>query len=484
MKRLGVIALLLVLLGFPSRVRADISPPIFPPGSNPQPSVEGTQVRMVAETVLIEVQRDITPESLGRARVTADFTMHNTGTAEESMAVRFPIAASDGRFGYPEISNLLIQVDGRQVQYRRASYPDIRYMDENVPWAEFDVAFPAGQDVAIRVAYDLQGSGYYPYTAFYYILETGAGWKDTIGSADVILRLPYEAGPENVILNTQIGWGETTPGGTFEGKEFRWHFDEFEPGAGQPVQNMEFVLVAPPAWEAVLTARASVEKNPEDGEAWGRLGKAYKDVFFLYKSYREDDTGQELYRQSVEAYEKCLVLKPEDAQWHAGFADLLGQRAMWDSWMSGTRPEAFRAVEEIHTALQLAPDDPVVREIAANLVFMVEDGIEQNGDSFDFPWLTKTPIGLRSAPATVPVDELTATPLPPAVIESTVTSSPLPAASDTPQPEPTRAEPVQANATQTSPTAVPGGRSPVCGSAALVPLIALIWIASKRRQTM
>ena len=92
MKRLCFIALLFVLLAFPSGVRADVAPPYYPPGSNPQPGTEVTQVRMAAETVLIEVQKDITPESLGRARVTADFTMHNLGTADESMAVRFPIA--------------------------------------------------------------------------------------------------------------------------------------------------------------------------------------------------------------------------------------------------------------------------------------------------------------------------------------------------------------------------------------------------------
>jgi hypothetical protein len=102
---------------------------------------------------------------------------------------------------------------------------DGNYPNGNIPWVEFNVTFPAGQDVSIRVAYDLKGSGYYPFTAFNYILETGAGWKDTIGSADVILRLPFEASPHNVIMNLQIGWAETPPGSVFQGKEVRWRFE-------------------------------------------------------------------------------------------------------------------------------------------------------------------------------------------------------------------------------------------------------------------
>ncbi|HSA99397.1 MAG TPA: hypothetical protein VLE49_02020, partial [Anaerolineales bacterium] len=314
MKRLCLATLLFVLLVFPSNVRADVAPPYNPPGSNPQPGAEVTQVRMAAETVVIEVQRDITPESLGRAHVTAEFTMHNLGTADESMAVRFPIAVSDGRENYPEIGNLLIKVNGKQVQHRRTLYRDENYPNGDIPWADFDVTFPAGQDVPISVAYDLKGTGYYPYTAFYYILETGAGWKDTIGSADIILRLPYEASPQNVAVDFEIGWATTPPGGVFQGNEVRWHFDNLEPGQGN---NMEFALVAPSAWQSVLAARESVAQHPNDGEAWGMLGKTYKQIFFMSKGYREDVGGQKLYQLSVEAYEKCLSLKPEDAQWHA-----------------------------------------------------------------------------------------------------------------------------------------------------------------------
>ena len=78
MKRFTIIFLLFALFAFPTLVLADVAPPINPPGSNLQPGSEITQVRMAAETVLIDVKSDTTPGSLGSARITADFS----GTAE------------------------------------------------------------------------------------------------------------------------------------------------------------------------------------------------------------------------------------------------------------------------------------------------------------------------------------------------------------------------------------------------------------------
>ena len=66
------------LLMLPSSALADVAPPVNPPGSNPQPGTENTQVRMLAETVLIEIQ---STAELGSARVTADFSMRNLGSA-------------------------------------------------------------------------------------------------------------------------------------------------------------------------------------------------------------------------------------------------------------------------------------------------------------------------------------------------------------------------------------------------------------------
>lgn len=403
MKRFPLILLLIALLAFPSSIRADVAPPINPPGSNLQPGAESTQVRMVSETVLIEVNRDTAKASLGSAHVTANFVMRNLGTSAESMAVRFPVSANDGRGQYPEIRDIVVKVDGQKTPTRRAEYPDVRYQEEIVPWVEFDVTFPVNQDVNIEVAYNLDGSGYFPYTAFYYVLATGAGWKDTIGSADITLRLPYEASLQNIALNIQIGWAETTPGGSIQGNEMRWHFENFEPGPYEVVENMEFALVAPSAWENVLKERSNTAKSPNDGEAWGRLGKAYKDIFLMSKGYRYDEGGEELYRSSVEAYEKCLSLLPNDAQWHAGFAELLAGRAYWESFMGAPTPETYRALNEIRLALDLAPNDSVVQRIAENISYMFPDGMKQNGTRYDFPWLTATPTPLPPTPTVAAV---------------------------------------------------------------------------------
>ncbi len=230
MKRIFVVLLLFAIFAFPSAALADMAPPANPPGSNLQPGTETTQVRMMAETVLIDVKNDTTPNNLGSAAVTADFTMRNLGSNDESMAARFPISSSNGYGKYPEITNIVIKVNGKQIPYRRTNYPDVRNWDQTaVPWAEFDVTFPVGQDVAVEVSYDLQGSGYpdLPYTSYYYILETGAGSKDTIGSADITLRLPYPADPENILLQSQLG-PETTSGGSIQGNGMTWHFENFK----------------------------------------------------------------------------------------------------------------------------------------------------------------------------------------------------------------------------------------------------------------
>jgi hypothetical protein len=409
---------------------------------------------MAAETVLIDVQASAPAKSLGQAHVTVDFTMHNQGDQAESMAVRFPIGANDGFFNISQIKDLHVKVGGKAVAARNIKGEDPNGGSDQVPWVEFDVSFPPGQDVQIQVAYTLEASGEYPFVWFKYILSTGAGWKDTIGSVDLIVRLSYPASDQNFLYDPGSSYSSTTPGGVISGNEIRWHYDDLEPTTDN---NFEVFLVMPSAWKTVLTERANVAQNPNDGEAWGRLGKIYKEVSFSSrgKGFRlgsMDPGGQDLYQLAQQAYEKAVTLKPTDPLWHAGFADLLSYHAYFQH-MEGTdtTAEALHALGEIKLALQLAPTDPKVQEIAAQMASEFPDGMVANGSSFDFPWLTSTP--LPSTP----------------VVEALITTeTPLPALTSTPNPTAVPPAPTSESHGESKPTL------PFCGGALLLPLGALI----------
>ena len=174
-----LIILSVVLFLFPIPVLADIAPPDWPPGANLAPESENTQVRMVSEIVVINVQENIPEGSLGEAKVRASFIMHNLGSDIETMFARFPLTFWDGysstSSNFPEIKDVEFVVGGEPVEWRRV---DIPFEDgETVPWAEFGVTFPPGQDVLIDVLYTARPVGEYPYVAYRYVLETGAGWR-------------------------------------------------------------------------------------------------------------------------------------------------------------------------------------------------------------------------------------------------------------------------------------------------------------------
>ncbi len=385
-KRVMAVLIVIILLLQAGTALADIAPPYQPPGSNPQPDSESTQVRMLAETVTI----DVGPgggDSLGKAQVTADFTMRNLGGEVETMAVRFPISASDGRSNYPEIKNLQVKVNGNNVRTRRIEGEDPFYGSKLVPWAEFDVSFPPDVDVPVRVSYTLEGTGYAPFVSFQYILSSGAGWKDSIGSADLIVRLPYEANTNNVILDQQIGWSMTTPGGEIAGDSIRWHYDDLEPGYEH---NLDVALVVPAVWQKILIERDNVSKNPQDGEAWGRLGKLYKGIAFLSRERRADPAGTELYQMSIAAYEECLRLKPNDADWHAGLADLYYLNFNLTRWEDPyNHDDLVLASRLVQRAIELNPNSPKAIELLEE--FGWNDYVVREGEGYDFLVLTATP---------------------------------------------------------------------------------------------
>lgn len=477
-RRVLVVFIVIMLLLQAGTALADIAPPYQPPGSNLQPGSESTQVRMMAETVTIEVGPG-GGDSLGTAQVTADFTMLNLGGEAENLAVRFPISANDGRSNYPEIKNLQVKVNGNNVRTRRIEGEDPLYGGDMVPWAEFEVSFPPDEDVDVRVSYTLEGTGYAPFVSFQYILSTGAAWKDTIGSADLIVRLPYEANPYNVILDQQIGWSQTTSGGVIDGNEVRWHYENLEPGYEH---NLDIALVMPAVWQKILNERANVEKNPEDGEAWGRLGKLYKEIAFLSRETRADPAGTDLYQMSIAAYEECLRLKPNDADWHAGFAELFWLHFSVTQWSDPKDySDLTRSLELLKRAIEINPRTPKALEMLES--FEWDKYVVRQGESYDFLLLTATPTARITATRPVlstPTANPQATDTPSAILPvetplilDAAPASPTASAADvqaapTVTPASTRTEPPPATEIPQAAASEPRPGGSLCGAGALV----------------
>ena len=486
MKRVLPVLLVLFLLmsAFPHSVHADVAPPETVPGSNLNPGEGSTQVRMVAETVTLTVLQDPRNAQGAVAQTEAVFTMRNLGTQAEALAVRFPLSffngASDGFFNYPELPSIAVKVDGKSVSTRQEIQPFLatelgRSSErDEIPWAVFDVTFPPNQDVMIEVTYDVEGFGYYPYEVFKYVLETGAGWNGTIGSADVILRLPYEASDKNVWVEGVEGYGPATQGGVFSGNEVRWHYDDLEPNSES---NMQFVIVTPSLWKNVLVETDNVTRNPNDGEAWGRLGKAYKEIVRFSKGWlRTDSAGQEMFELSKQAYEQSLAILPDDSLWHYGYADLLWSRYYWDFYMiSQPDVEGYlpATLSHLKTALEFDPNNELAYNLLMEIIFSMDGAVAvKEGYAVDESG--------RYEPDNFDYLALTATPLPPTPYGGFPTETALPPTAGFVMPTQVPSTPTINSATTEPPP--PIDTNPLCGSAFLLPaLLGMVWVGTRRK---
>jgi len=468
----GFLTMFVLLVSvFPqSAARADVAPPESPPGTNPVPGNESTQVRMVAETVTLTISADPADAHNAIAKTHAVFTMHNLGAQEEKMQARFPLSFfngnSDGFGNFPEIKSIAVKINGAIMPTRREMQPffdtEMSYRETaEIPWAVFDVVFPPEQDVNIEVDYVANGYGYYPYVTFKYILETGAGWKDNIGSAEIIVRLPYEVSEQNMDIVGQAGYGGATPGGIVNGNEIRWHYENFEPSSQD---NILVSIVTPSLWQKTLTEKENVQRNPKDGEAWGRLGKAYKEVVRMPKGYlRDDPAAEELFRLSKEAYQTCLSLLPKDSLWHYGYADLLWSKYLFQIYWTGkpdTENFLTTTLTELQTALVLDPNNQQAKDLLQEISWAVPDAVQGDGNNYAL-------LGL------------TATPIPPTPYGGYPTDIPT----DTPQPTPEPSATARMELIPTpAPTKQPTAQNPLCGTASLLPALAIgIWISPRKR---
>lgn len=450
---------------------ADIAPPAEPPGANPVPGNEQTEVRMVEETVRIDIQTETPENSLGQALVKAEFIMRNLGNKDESMAVRFPLGIPNGWGDVALIEKISVVVDGKKVSTRIVNGLDAAGSSEEVHWAEFDAVFPAGKDVVVLVEYMLEGAGELPYIWLNYVFSSGAGWKDTIGSAELIVSFPYEVNELFLMNCIDNLYNCTVPGGVVEGNKITWTYTEFEPAAED---NFMIAFVAPSVWKQVLKEEERVSAAPNDGEAWGRLGRLYKSLIFSPHGWRgfrnyyylADPGVEQLFQLADGAYTKAVTLLPEDALWHVGYGELLGYYADFAGYEGvDTLPLKIKALQEVHRALELAPDDEKVKEIAYGLTWPLEGGLVEENDSFNFPWLTATPVP---------------TPTQLVIIEPSPTSTPV--ATTPPQVTPelaaTDTVTVLTEVATIEPTPVNDdkGGIQICGAAILLPLFLMFGV--------
>jgi hypothetical protein len=288
MKRLLLVFVIILLLSFPTNVKADIAPPEQPPGSNPAPGSENTQVRMMTEAVVINVLNNTPANVGGQATVTVDFIMKNLGTEDETMMVRFPTSAFDGWGNLGEVSNFSASVDGKRVSTQKVTGKDPSYpYTEEVPWTEFSVTFPVEKEVKVQVSYFVTATEAAPFIWFTYIFSTGAAWKDTIGSADLTVKLPYDATIQNVVFSSTEEYSGTSRNGVISGREIKWHYSNFEPGWQD---DFKIEMVSPAFWNNAMIEKSYLSTHPKDGEAWGMLAKYYKQMCFHPKERPSDST--------------------------------------------------------------------------------------------------------------------------------------------------------------------------------------------------
>jgi cell division septation protein DedD len=544
-----------VLIGLlaPLPVRADVGvQPVLPGGSSIQPEGE-TPIQMAAEVVVINVRSATEADNAlvtlapkyygfqwdpvwfpGIAEVEADFTMKNPTSETVSMTAWFPLASAlenvDWNFNLgeivPRIESFLVSVDGNPLDYAVSELPNPQGAEKlPLPWASFPVTFPGEVETIIHVSYKLplQPSIKGSEMALYYIFQTGAGWAGPIGQAELVLNLPYPASEETLagmhklyLPPMSVGQVSTgvPSGAVLNGNQARWTWKDFEP---DPDDDFAVWLLQPGKWQELATARAAVQANPEDGQAWLDLASAYHSLSLTGNN--APLLFNPFYLQpGLEAYQKAVDLLPEYPAAHTGLALLTLAPYMASK---NAPPEVIQFVQdELKIAIELEVKNPdraieagitsrrledvlsvyfyndatatvdaatravfnATATVRATLDYATTTAVAKAKATYIVCWATAGGQCLTTSPTATlsPRPTLPATPIPsttpqpsPATPtkELTLTATPVP--STTPQPVPTT--------TPTNAESTGSGQSPVIIVAAgVLGLVVVGYLASKR----
>ncbi|MGB7539318.1 MAG: hypothetical protein WBM17_12340 [Anaerolineales bacterium] len=357
---------------------SDAAPPRKPPAGSVAPAAGTTMVQMVAENVTLWIR----PGSGGDyvASVTADFNFRNQGPSAESMQVRFPMEAVDGGGdGYgrrPLIRNFAAQAGGAALPVTALEEP-FEY-GPDVAWSAFPLTFPAGRDVFLRVTYETDiTNGKYGDFWLDYILETGAGWYGTIGSAVVTYRFPYAVGPVNVPGQEQA---------VRTGSEVRFLFSDFEPDENSDIR---LHFLSPKYWQKILDLERETGENPRDIRSIIELADIYQG-FCL-------SGGADASRLAETIVLEGLTYNPDSADLHAEWANIYLARLLPMCGGYGEpgfdREEVIAGLQrELNLALRIDPQNELVLQVQQSIAEQLE---------YDPDFLsTSEPVPATAVPAT------------------------------------------------------------------------------------
>jgi hypothetical protein len=332
-RMLTFLALLAVVAGFlppwvpPAAVRADSAPMFESAMGVFAPGLPNNTVRMVAETVDIQViERPVFVkgeryEGVLYAQVDAVFYFHNRGP-DVHMAVGFPIINGD----WPRLDERVSAgfesqfIRGFQAWSSRGTYsPEIRkvttsqfgdnpnYRQNLATWFVWEMDFPGGQFERLDVSYLCQISDFWVsnpfrlspgYSPVPYILTSGALWDGTIGDAIITVTAP----DGGMLLSPAPQATLDTPGRVV------WHMRDFEPNEDlliyylssvgyRQLQAVEEEMAADPksAADYMVAAQAMLLPN-----STGRFGP--------------HPTRNYHFRLGLEWAYKAMQLEPENAE--------------------------------------------------------------------------------------------------------------------------------------------------------------------------
>lgn len=317
----ALITIIILLAGSTPSIVADSAPPWYAQGASVEASESMTHVQMASEEVLLVVEKrqEIDPEIRGLAagymtgHVEATFVMRNHGPQEESFDVWFPLGTPP-KYSYGDtIQNFAAWVDEIPAETGRGQTRD--EWDHPVSWATWPVTFPPGQDVLLRVTYDVLPIGYGKYGRFEYVLETGAGWWGLIKEGTVTIRYPHEVNASTTILH-RGGRGIIPPDPasfTISGNEVIWHFSDLEPTEDD---NICLTVLAPQMWEEITAAQRDVAAMPDSPEAHLRLARALVAPLQFETGGGLSHVGNSVaFAELAEAsFQRALELDPKNAE--------------------------------------------------------------------------------------------------------------------------------------------------------------------------